>query len=164
MTETPKPPTEVTEKDLPSLDLVFPLAIKSYETARQRMVTQDNRIQQMITLTLALTGAIPALYQVFGISPRLLFLAAAAVFFFVSIGLLVAATMRCSLQAVAVKSLHEHYIALPQETAKEYLIKYAGEADEENELYLYARHRLIIASTFCIAGEVLLLVLSGLRC
>jgi len=161
MTETP---LEVTEKDLPSLDLVYPLAMESYETARQRMVTQDNRIQQMITLTLALTGAIPAIYQVFGINPRLVFLAVAAMFFFIAIGLLVFASMRCTLQALSISALFNDYLHIHEFNAKVALIKYAGEADDENQQYLYTRHLLIIGAMLFLSFEVLTLVLSGLRC
>jgi hypothetical protein len=74
---------EVTKENYPSLDLVYPLAIASYETSRQRMITQDARIQQMLTLTLAITAGVPALYQIFGINPNLPLTAVALAFSFV---------------------------------------------------------------------------------
>ena len=160
MTETQPP--EVTEKDLPSLDLIYPLAMESYETARQRKITQDNRIQQIITLMLAITGGIPALYQIFDVSPRLPFLIAAFTFFAVGISLLIAAFMRNYLSAISITTLHRRYIDLPERIAKEALIRYAGEQDEENAKYMVVRHRLILCATFSLAIEVLALVLSGL--
>jgi len=160
MTEAKTP--EVTEKDLPSLDLVYPLAIESYETARQRKITQDNRIQIILALTLAITGAIPAVYQIFGISPNMLFLIAAGVFFLLGTGFLLAALMRNSLKALTISTLHEHYISLPEIEAKENLIHYAGQADEENARYIETRWRFILFATFCLAAEVLALALSGL--
>ena len=161
MTESRQQQPEVTEKDLPSLDLIYPLALESYETARQRMITQDNRIQQIITLTLAITGAIPAIYQAFGISPRMPFFYAALALFVVGLGLLVTASMRNYVDSLTVSTLHKHYIGLPNNIAKEALIKYAGEADEKNAKYMIFRHRLILGATFSLALEILALVLSG---
>ena len=145
----------------PSLDLIYPLAMESYETARQRMITQDNRIHQILTLMLAVTAAIPAVYQIFGINPRPAPLAAAGVFFILGIGCLISAMMRNRLFAVTVSTLHTHYIDLPITAAKEALIKYAGEHDEKNARYMGVRNSLILCSVFCLALEVLSLALSG---
>ena len=161
MTKAQQP--EVTPKHLPSLDLVYPLALESYETARQRMIAQDDRIHQIITLTLAITAATPAGYQMFGISPRLPFLAAALAFFLVCIGLLIAAAMRNSLKALTISTLHRNYTGIPEIEAKEALIYYAGQADEENAKYMEIRWRLILFATFALAAEAFALVLSGLR-
>ena len=153
---------DVTSADLPSLDLVYPLAIESYETARQRMIAQDNRIQHIIVLALAITGAIPAVYQIFGITPKWPFLIAAGVFFLAAAGLLIAALMRNSLKALTVSTLHAHYIGLPEIEAKENLIHYAGQADEDNAHLIEIRWRFIIVAISFLFLEMLVLALSGL--
>jgi|GEM_PF-4610405 len=153
---------EVTKENFPSLDLVYPLAIESYETSRQRMITQDARIHQVITLALAITAGAPALYQIFGLSPYRLLLIVAGVFFFAAIFLLVAALMRSTTQGISITALHRHYIALPPADAMEAIIKYAGEQDEESESHRRFRHGLIIGATVCLVSETFVLALSGL--
>ena len=148
--------------DFPSLDLVYPLAVASYETARQRKTAQDSRIQIILTLTLAITGAIPAVYQIFGINPNIPFMIAAGVFFLAGSGFLLIALMRNSLKSLTISILHEHYISLSETETKENLIHYAGQADEENSRYIETRWRLITLAVLFLALEVLALVLSGL--
>jgi hypothetical protein len=156
------PAIEITPENYPSIDLVYPLAIESYETARQRMIAQDNRIHQLLTLTLALTAAVPAVYQIFGINPRLTYLIAAGAFFIASIGLLIAAFMRNTLIASDISKLHAYYINVPEITAKENFIYYAGIHDRENARQMEIRWRLIIASICALAAELVALVLSAL--
>ena len=160
MTETQTP--EITEKDLPSLDLVYPLAIESYENTRQRMITQDNRIYQIIVLTLAITGAIPAVYQIFGIAPKLPFLIAAGVFFVACMTLLVVATAKNKLCVRDINDYFDNYLDKPIFVSKVSLIKYAGEDFVENSRYMSVRNKLIVGAMACLSLEVLFLILAGL--
>ena len=160
MTETKQP--EVTEKDLPSLDLVYPLAIESYETARQRKITQDNRIQQIITLTLAITAAVPAVYTVFGITPNRLFLAIAGLCFLIGMAALVIAVAKNKLSVVDISDYFDNYIDKPEFVSKVNLIKYAGYNFTHNTRYMAVRNRLILGAMICLAVEVLALTMAGL--
>ena len=164
MTETPKPPTEVTEKDLPSLDLVFPLAIESYRDLTERMKTQDERIRHTITFVLAITAAVPASFQVFGITPSLLFLYIAGLPFLVCLTLCIIATAKTDFATVSIKSLFDDYLDAPELEAKTLLIKYAGEHQKENILYLAYKHRLFVWALVALAAEITILAVSGLCC
>ena len=166
-TGTPDAETQqpaVTEKDLPSLNLVYPLAMESYETTRQRMVTQDNRIQQIITLTLAITGAIPAIYQIFGIHPSRPFLAIAGLCFLIGMAALVIAVAKNKLCVRDVSDYFDNHIDKPEFVTKVSLIKYAGQDFTENTRSMATRHKLILCAIVCLALEALFLFLSGLWC
>jgi len=153
---------EVTKENYPSIDLIYPLAIASYETSRQRMITQDARIHRLITLTLAITAGIPASYQLFGVCPTRIPLIFAFVFFAVGILLLVVASAKNSLHGTSISVLYDHYLHISEFRSKAALIKYAGEADEADEKRRSIRYRLITCATACLGIEVIIFLLSGL--
>ena len=153
---------EVTAADLPSLDLIYPLAMESFEITRQRMITQDARINRIMTLSFSITGAIPVVYQIFGVSPRLPFLALALVFFLFNLALLIIATMRSQLRVQSISNLHDYYLRVPEFKTKVAMIKYAGDLEEKNSKYMNTRHRLITCAAVSLALEVLALVASGI--
>ena len=152
---------EVNETNYPSLNLIYPLAIESHETSRQRMITQDARIQQMITLTLAITAAVPAVYQIFDVNPNITLLAVAGIFFLIGIFMLIYALMHNKLNSIDIATLHKHYIRLPECIAKEALIKYAGESDKEDAAYMFKRQRLLLFASIALSLEVITFLLSG---
>jgi len=96
------------------------------------MNTQDERIRHITTITLAITAAVPASFQLFGVNPNLIFLGIAGLLFLLCLTLCVIATAKDKLMIVSIKSLFADYLQCPELTAKVALIKYAGEDQEIN--------------------------------
>ena len=158
MTETQP---EVNENDLPSIDLIYPLAIESYDMT-ERMKTQDERIRHIITLALAITAAVPASFQLFGITPNLICLAMAGGFFLLCLTLCIIASAMTELVIVSVKSLFDDYLHVSEFTTKLSIIKSTGIAQKKNIEYLDKRHRLLIWAILLLAVEIMFLAASGL--
>ena len=159
-TETPQP--EVTEKDLPALDLVYPLAMDSFRDITARIKAQDERIQRIVTLALALTAAVPASYQLFGIAPNLIILLLAGACFLVCLALCVIASVKTEMLILSAEKLFNDYLHIPEFVYKVALIKYAGEAHKENLKHVTKRYNLLLWALIFLAAEVILLVVSGL--
>ena len=118
MTESRQQQPEVTEKDLPALNLIYELAIESYESARQRMITQDERIRHIVTLALTITATVPAVYQIFKISPNLIFLGIAGLLFLSCLTLCTIATAKNEIIVMLINTLFEHYLNLSEAHTK----------------------------------------------
>jgi len=162
MTETQQQPSEVTEKNLPSLDLIYHLANESYGDITARMKTQDERIRHIATLALTITAAVPAAYQIFGISPNLIFLGVAGILALSCLTLCTVATAKNTLIIRSVNTMFEHYLQIPEYQAKVSLIKYAGEDQMENIRYHDSRDKLLVYAMAFLSAEIILLALSGL--
>ncbi|MCL1912231.1 MAG: hypothetical protein FWG13_08500 [Leptospirales bacterium] len=159
MTETPP---EVTEKDLPSLDLVYPLAMESYRDITERMKTQDERIRHFMTVALTITAAVPVAFQLFGIKPNMVFLGMAGLMLMSCLALCITASAKNELMIISMSALFDDYLHIPEFQAKIALIKYAGEDQMKNSRYLAARHKLLVMAMISLAAGMSLLAVSGL--
>ena len=153
---------ETTANDLPSLDLIFPIAMESYETTRLRLQTHDERIHRVLLIILTVTGAVLIAYQLFGITPSGCWLIGAGAAFLLGVAACIVAMMMNKLLAVPVANLFSEYLHLPEWIAKVSLIKHAGTHLDKNLDYIDKRQNLLIAATICLALEIICLVASGL--
>ncbi len=150
------------ERPFPSVGLAYDLAVRSDDLSVERADAMNSKIQSLISLSCALTFAIPvaarslkldlsshwftAIVVIFGLTVVVGFVGR----FFIRKG---------DIKCVDPGKLHEDWLHLSEGEFKKHFTEYAGWRFKQNNRLITARWRCAIAMSFLLSLEVLFMAL-----
>ena len=156
----------MSSKDLsskyPSVSLAYDLAIKSYDSAVERANNMDSKIQSLISLSCALTFAIPVVSRNLQINLDSYWFWVIIITFVVTVfvGLVGRFLMfKGDLRYFDPGKLYENNLHLSEWEFKKDFIYYAGPSFKWNTRLVHSRWYCALAMSFLLALEVLLMVI-----
>lgn len=143
--ETDKNSPEYLEQHFPSLELVYPLAVASYDTIIRRIDAVVTRVQTMTAFSLTTLLAVPILARAQDIEFNLLFFAAVLCMLF-AITVSVFAQWTGEVRNLNVEALRDDFLHLDKPVFQNYIIYYAAESYKKNVAVLTKKWRLGVVS------------------
>lgn len=138
---------ELKEK-FPSINLVYPIAIASYDNMIKRLDGLDGRIQTLTAFAVTACLAIPALGKIQNLSFRSFWFWGAMVAILLAAILSVCARLAGKVRMLDPENLRNGALHLPEHIFKAYAIHYAAKAFNTNNKRLKCKWRL---SVFCMS-------------
>ena len=120
------------EKEFPSLDLIYDLAVASYEVAQKLLDAMNLRLQKLLALLLPLVLAFPVALKALNLHMGANFLWATEGSLLLSITLCLIGCAHGHIQRIDPSVLFEHYLSSSCSEFKRDTIKNAGEAMVQN--------------------------------
>ena len=144
-----------------SIDLIYPIAVSSYEWAQKKNESLDSRIYTLLAFGAGILLVVPC--QVHANLNTASFSSASFVAstmaFLAAFTVGIVARMRVKLAQLHPQVLFEHYAALSPDEFKKQLIKHAGHDLDENRQFLRHKKDLVSLMLGCFGlGGILLLL------
>lgn len=133
-------------KKFPSTDLVYNIALASYDNMIKRIDGLDGRIQTLTAFAVTACLAIPTLGKVQNLSFRSGWFWAAMFGMLLAVSVSAYARLTGQVRMLNPENLHKGSLHLPIATFKLYAISYAAESFKKNNEHLVSKWRL---SVFC---------------
>lgn len=156
MTQTEKTDTPTT-KILPSIELAYPLAIASYETAQKRLEAVEKRLQEVMAFAIALTLAVITVLAGKNYNFRTHGFYTAVICFLLGIGICFYARLSGHLIVISPKKLFDNFVEMPTREFQRQGIYFAGKNWEINNQTLLRKSRLTNLAVFFFTVEFILL-------
>lgn len=139
------------EEKYPSLDLVYPIAIASYDTMAKRLDAIDGRIQTLTAFALTAAIAVPTIGKGQNLSLYSIWFQLAMGGLVLAILVSVYARLTGKVRMLKPDNLLKGSLHLPQATFKTYAIHYAAEAFKANNSQLERKWKLSVVSMIIFA-------------
>ena len=156
-----KEQTEValSPENYPASALAYDIALKSYETALQRLEFVETRLQTTLTLAATLTLAVPAVASARGLSLRSDWLVAALIAFVIAVGLGTYARWTGEVVLLNPNLLFDNWMRFTDWEFKTNMVRFAGKHFEANSKLVQKKWRLAIITTVIFFLEIVFLFL-----
>jgi len=147
------------EQKFPSVDLVYPLALASYDVAQKRLEVVEKRLQEILGFAVTVSLGTIALFANKNYHFKS-FLFALAMLAGLS-GLVIGTYARLQGYLVLIKPsvLHEKYLTLSESTFKRYFLYFAGEHWRTNASLINRKGKLTNIAVVFFVLEIILLSL-----
>lgn len=132
------------QENYPSVELAYPIAIASYETALKRLDALDNRVQTLMTFAATVMLAVPAVAANKGLSFKSGWFITALVLFLIANAFGIAARLRGHICLLSPETLYNEYLGLSEWEFKKDAIYWAGVNFKHNNNLILHRHRLMV--------------------
>jgi hypothetical protein len=123
----------VTEREFPSVELAYPIALGSYETALKRLDAVDTKLNTLLTFAVTVSLAVPVLASTKNLSFRSIWFIAAAIAFALGVGVITFARLKGSLWLIDPRVIYDSYLDLDQWNFKRHTIDWAGDNWRHNQ-------------------------------
>ena len=146
------------EEEYPSVDLAYDLAVRSYDLAVSRADSVDSKIQSLISLSCALTFAIPIAARSLGLDMNSRWFAAILLTFAATVLVGIVGRFflyRATLHVTDPGKLYENNLHQSEWEFKKDFIYYAGASFEKNTRLVDGRWRCAVLMSFLLAAEAL---------
>ena len=146
-------------EDFPSLDLVYAIAIASYDTMAKRHESIDGRLQTLTAFAVTACLAVPALGKAQNLSFRSFWFWLAMSLLFSATSINVYARLSGHVRLLNISNLWKDSLHLPQATFKRYAIFYAAKSFEQSDALLNRKWLLGIIAMIVYAVALMSLIL-----
>jgi len=143
----------------PSVDLAYPLAVDSYNEARERLDSVNSRLQNLITLTLTLTFGVPVVIEALGVSFGWRWMVVVMISFLVALILGTYGSLCGSFKLIDPGLLYDRYLGYSEWDFKKNFIYWAGYNSKANRELIEKKWRISIGITALLFIEILGVVL-----
>jgi hypothetical protein len=123
----------VTESEYPSVELAYPIAIGSYDTAIKRLDALDSKLNTLLTFAVSVSLAVPVLANAKNLSFRSSWFITAAVAFVLGVGVTTFARLNGSLNLLDPRVIYDSYLDLDHWNFKRHTIDWAGDNWRHNQ-------------------------------
>ena len=148
-----------TKQTLPSIELMYPIALKSYEEAQKRLDVVEKRAQEISTAAATLTAALVAFLATQNHNFKSVWFACAVFAFVLSMALSVYVRVSGYVVTVDPLILYRRYLNDSDERFKENFIVISGKHFDDNTDIINFKGHLTTAASVLLALEVVLIVI-----
>lgn len=154
---------EQLQKDYPAVELVYPIAVSSYETIIKRIDALEARTQTIMAFAATLTVAIPSLTAGRGLSFRSGWFITALLLFVVALTLGMVSRLKGRITVLSPKNLYDNDLGKGEWEFKKDTIYYAGINFRHNNQLLLWRNQLVVwmSLIFCLEAVALAVWAAG---
>ena len=147
------------EKEYPSVDLAYDLAVQSYDSIRQRWDSINSLFHSLLSVAITLTLTIPVLSKALNLSLEAYWVIAALVVFVLAAVFCLWGRLSGTLLMINPQELYEKYLGWSHWKFKKNIIYWAGENGCQNVNTLEKKWRTSVWATGFLCFEVVLVVL-----
>ncbi len=122
----------ITKQTLSSIELMYPIALASYEAAQKRIEVVEKRAQEITTTAVTITAALVAFLSTQNHNFKSCWFVAAIISFVLALAVGIAIRLQGYLKLVHPKPLYDKYLDLSEESFKERFIVTSGKHFEDN--------------------------------
>jgi hypothetical protein len=147
----------VNEENYPSMDLVYGIALQSYEITQRRSDVADDRIAKLITFALSLNLAVVTIVSAHAKGNPIVFsnclFIAAMIFFVIGIATCIVRGMKGSLRTLSPSALYKESLGDTHWEFMKNIIYWSGENFQTNKKYVNGKANAAILAAFIFAAE-----------
>ena len=150
---------QLTKQTLPSIELMYPIALASYETTLKRIEAVEKRAQEITTAAVTITAALVAFLSTQKHDFNSGWFAAAMISFAFALAVGVAIRLQGYLKLIDPKPLYDKYLDLSDEDFKERFIVTSGKHFEENADLINLKGRLTTLLSILFGLEAVFIII-----